>query len=81
MTFEIVAGILTLLGGFISVGTLVWKLSAAVNKLECTVSALHEWVEKQADKNRNFYEKLENHEKRLYRLESRGTQYDSSFYN
>ena len=44
MTFEIVAGILTLLGGFISVGTLVWKLSAAVNKLECTVSALHEWV-------------------------------------
>ena len=54
MTFEIVAGILTLLGGFISVGTLVWKLSAAVNKLECTVSALHEWVEKQADKNRNF---------------------------
>ena len=50
MTWEIVAGILTLLGGFIWVGTVAWKHSAAVNKLECTVSALHEWVEKQADK-------------------------------
>ena len=44
MTWEIVAAILTLLGGFVSVGTLVWKLAAAVNKLECTVSSLHEWV-------------------------------------
>ena len=81
MTWEIVAGILTLLGGFISVGTLVWKLSAAVNKLHSTGSGRLECGETQADKNRNFYEKLENHEKRLYRLESRGTQHDSSFYN
>ena len=44
MTWETVAALLTLLGGFVSVGTLVWKLAAAVNKLECTVSSLHEWV-------------------------------------
>lgn len=81
MSWETVAALLTLLGGFISVGTLVWKLAAAVNKLECAVSSLHEWVEKQSDKNRSFYEKLENHEKRLYRLESRGEHHDHSLYN
>ena len=81
MTWEIVAAILTLLGGFISVGTLVWKLAAAVNKLECTVNSLHEWVEKQSEKNRAFYERLENHEKRIYSLEKRGEHHDHTFYN
>lgn len=69
MTWEIIAAILTLLGGFISVGTLVWKLAAAVNKLDCTVTSLHDWVEKQSEKNKAFYAKLEDHEKRISILE------------
>lgn len=81
MTWEIVAAILTLLGGFISVGTLVWKLAAAVNKLECTVNSLHEWVEKQSEKNKAFYERLENHEKRIYSLETRGEHHGYSVFN
>ncbi len=70
MSWEIIVGIITLIGCGISVGTLVWKLSSAVNRLECAVNNLIDWTAHQSIKNKEFYGMLNDHEKRISILES-----------
>ncbi|MGN0180405.1 MAG: hypothetical protein ACI4DY_13360 [Monoglobaceae bacterium] len=75
MNWEIVAGIITLLGAFGLVAGWTSKLSRTLASLETTLTALDKTLKELRDSNREshkeFYTKLENHEGRITALETK----------
>lgn len=73
MTWEIVAGIIALIGVFGTVATWASKLSKTLTSLECTLSALdrtlNEFKENNKESHKEFYKRLEDHETRIHTLE------------
>lgn len=71
MTWDIVAGLIILLGAAISVCTIVANNTRAVTELKCAVEALQRSMcstDKSMDK---LAEKVEDHEHRIIKLEDR----------
>lgn len=75
MTWAIVAGIITLAGFVISIGTLVFKLSAVLTRLDVTVKDMGESfrADRKAKEKEHaeMHETLDDHEKRLQKHELR----------
>ena len=71
MTWEIVAGILTLLAAFISVVSAAVKINRAIVLLEAAVRELKEHTKAQDDKELRAAERLDRLDRRVVRLESR----------
>ena len=73
MTWEIVAGIIVLVGFVASIGGMLWKLSAMISKLEAAVMSLADAVKALRGDNaaepREMGAPLRDHEKRIGRLE------------
>lgn len=73
MTWEIVVGIISLVGFVVSIATISSKQSGLLAKLEATLNALNETLEELKENNRashkDIYEKIGNHEKRISKLE------------
>ena len=74
MTWEIVVGLIALLGAFLSAGTQVAKLSRTLAMLEAAVKELKTILEELKSDNREEHvrirETLASHEKRLLRCEN-----------
>jgi Sec-independent protein translocase protein TatA len=75
MTWEIVAGIITLFGFILTVIGYSGKLSKALASLETTLKALKETLEDLKENNKEshkeFYDRLTDHESRIKRLETK----------
>lgn len=73
MTWEIVTGIIALIGVGGTVATWTSKLAKTIATLETTVDALNRTLTELQNDNKeshkNFYAKLENHEGRITHLE------------
>ena len=73
MTWEIVTGIIALVGFIGTIATYASKQSGILSKLEATLKALNETLEELKENNRashkDIYEKIGNHEKRISKLE------------
>ena len=69
MTWEIVAGLILLSGGFISVMNVVVRVNRTLTALEETVRNLKDYIEKQDKRNGHFYEGLNILDKRVTVLE------------
>ncbi|HHW25578.1 MAG TPA: hypothetical protein PK778_09050 [Bacillota bacterium] len=76
MTWEIVAGLLTLCGTMVTLGTVLAKLVKTLTRLDVTLAALERAVGEDRRKNgaehAEMRAKLESHEGRITRLEWRG---------
>lgn len=70
MTWEIFAGLATAITAFLPILSVVLKLNRSLVSLEAAVKQLHEYMEKQSEKNHGFSDRLLDHERRLIRLES-----------
>lgn len=71
MTWEIVLGIIALVGAFVTVMGVVVKVNGTLTRLEEAVRQLREFIEKQEQKNTKYAEQLADHELRITRLEDR----------
>ena len=75
MTWEIVTGIIALVGFVATVATVSSKQSGILAKLEATLNALNETLEELKENNRashkDIYEKIGNHEKRVSEIETK----------
>ena len=75
MTWEIVAGIIALIGIFGTVAGWSGKLSKTLASLEATLQALKETLEELKENNRashqEIYKRLEEHGKKIARLEEK----------
>lgn len=73
MTWEIVTGLIVLVGCAISVGTIVYKLANILTKLESAIQSLRETISLIKSSNANdherIFESIENFEKRLTDIE------------
>lgn len=73
MTWEIVTGLIVLVGCAISVGTIVYKLANILTKLESAIESLRETISliktSNADDHKKIFESIENFEKRLTDIE------------
>lgn len=73
MTWEIVVGLIALIGCFATIGGMVWKISAILSKLEAAVNELTHAVDLIRGENRSEHreikEALADHEKRIVKLE------------
>ena len=73
MTWEIVAGIITLAGFVITIITITSKLTGVVAELKATLEALNKTLEDLQENNRashkDIYNKLSDHDKRISKLE------------
>ena len=73
MTWEIALGIIALVGFIATIGSMVWKLSSLLSRLESAVKALTEAVESLKNDNRGDHEKIfeniKDHEERIFKLE------------
>ena len=69
VTWEIVAGIVTLLGAFISVMTVVVKVNGTLTRLDEAVRRLRESIEAQQRQSESFAKTLAAHETRITVLE------------
>ena len=69
VTWEITAGIITLLGAFISVMTVVVKVNATLTRLDEAVRQLREALDEQQKQSEYFARTLAAHETRLTLLE------------
>lgn len=70
MTWEIFAGLATAVTAFFPILSVVLKLNRSLVSLEAAVKQLHEYMERQSEKNHGFSDRLLDHERRLVRLES-----------
>lgn len=75
MTWEIVVGIIALVGFVVSIGALLFKLSAVLTRLEVTVKDMQEANAadrkcKEAE-HKEMYDALDEHEKKLFNHEMR----------
>ena len=73
MTWEIVAGIFTMLAAFISVASAAVKINRAIVLLEAAVKELKEHTKAQDDNELRTAERLDRIDRRVVRLESRST--------
>ena len=71
MSWEIVVGVITLLGAFISVMTVVVKVNGTLTRLEEAVRQLREFIEVQGKRNDSFAQTLASHETRITVLEGK----------
>lgn len=71
MTWEITVGLFTLISAFIAVMNIVVKVNRTLTALESAVKQLTEHMEKQSQKNNNFYRQLSDHETRISILEEK----------
>lgn len=75
MSWEIVAGIITLFGFIFTIAGYSGKLSKTLASLETTLKALKETLddlkESNKESHKEFYDKLANHEGRIKRLETK----------
>ena len=73
MTWEIVTGLIVLVGCAISVGTIVYKLANILTKLESAIQSLRETISliktSNADDHEKIFESIENFDKRLTEIE------------
>ena len=70
MTWDIVAGLCTLMAALLPVLSVVLKLNRSLVALEEAVKQLRAYMEKQSERNHGFSDRLLDHERRLVRLES-----------
>lgn len=74
MTWEIVTGLIVLVGCAISVGTIIYKLANILTKLESAIQSLRETIEliktSNATDHTKIFETLENVVKRLIDVET-----------
>lgn len=75
MTWEIVLGLIALVGFIASIGGFVWRLSSMIARLEKAVETMTKAVESLRIDNdaehRRLSEKLENHETRIIKIETK----------
>ena len=75
MTWEIVAGIIALIGVFGSVATWASKLSRSLSNLETTLKNLDETLQELKDTNneshKEYYKRLNKHDCRIAKLEEK----------
>lgn len=73
MSFETISDIITvpatLLSVFIVIINIIIKVNRTLCSLEIAVKQLKEYIEKQSEKNGDFYETLSDHELRITKLE------------
>ena len=69
ISWEITAGIITLVGGLVSVMSVVVKVNGTLTRLEEAVRQLREFIEDQETRNERFVNTLASHEMRLTLLE------------
>lgn len=73
MTWEIVTGIIALVGFVVTIATYSSRQSSVLAKLEATLTALNETLEELKENNRashkDIYNKLGDHDKRISKLE------------
>ena len=70
MTWDIVAGLCTMMAALLPVLSVVLKLNRSLVALEEAVKQLRSYIEKQSERNHGFSDRLLDHERRLVRLES-----------
>ena len=73
MTWEIVAGIFTMLASFIAVVSAAVKINRAIVLLEAAVKELKKQTQTQEDQNKRTSEKLDRIDRRVIRLETKNT--------
>lgn len=71
MTWEILSGLIVILGAFISVMNVVVRVNKTLINLEATVRRLTEYMDAQEKRNGHFYDRLNNLDKRITLLENR----------
>ena len=75
MTWEIVMGIIALVGFVTTVATVASKQSGILAKLEATLNALNETLEELKENNRarhkDIYNKISDHESRVSEIETK----------
>ena len=75
MTWEIVTGIIALVGFVVTIATFASKQAGVLSKLEATLTALNETLEELKENNRashkDIYSKLGDHEKRVSEIETK----------
>ncbi|MDY4875340.1 MAG: hypothetical protein SO389_01740 [Eubacterium sp.] len=71
MTWEIVLGIFALLSAFVAIFNIVVRVNKTLCSLDITVKQLKECIEKQANKNNQFFSRLSDHDIRLNRIEDK----------
>ncbi len=75
MSFETISGMIAasaaLLSAFIAVFNIIIKVNRTLCSLEIAVKQLKEYIEKQSEKNGDFYDTLEDHELRITMLEAK----------
>lgn len=69
ISWEITVGIITLVGGLISVMSVVVKVNGTMTRLEEAVRQLRDFIEDQDRRNERFVKTLASHETRLALLE------------
>ncbi|MCQ2354723.1 MAG: hypothetical protein MJ102_06435 [Clostridia bacterium] len=69
MTWEIVVGLISLVGSLIAVMNVVVRVNRTLTVLESAVGRLDETVRDQSAKNRAFFDRLGDHETRITLLE------------
>lgn len=69
ISWEIIAGLVTLLGAFISIMTVVVKVNGTLTRLDEAVRQLRESIEEQQRQNESFASTLASHETRISVLE------------
>lgn len=74
MTWEIVTGIIALVGFVVTIATVSSKQSGILAKLEATLNALNETLEELKENNRashkDIYNKIGDHDRRIAKLET-----------
>ena len=75
MTWEIVTGIIALVGFVVTITTVTSKQAGILSKLEATLQALNETLEELKENNRashkDIYNKLGDHDKRIGEIETK----------
>lgn len=69
MTWEIAIGMFGIVSAFGAVMSVVVKVNSTLSRLECAVTQLKEFMERQSAKNEHFYTELAEHARRIDTLE------------
>lgn len=69
MTWEIAVGFFSIVSAFFAVMKVVVRINKTLVSLDLSVSRLNEYMERQSAKNEKIFNSLDNHERRLARLE------------
>lgn len=71
MTWEIVVGIITIVGAVLSITKIVKNNTTAMTEVRCSVDELNRNLKNQNSKIEKLEEGIEDHEKRLIKIESK----------